>query len=229
MSGGDPGSDSTTINRETLISQVGGDTGNMPFVLTINQRNSREAGDLVDDLLRTLRPLPTEVAFQRSVGDEVQGVVDSATTAVDAALLALRARCWHVGIGIGAPVPPVPGRLADASGPGPGHARRAVDRARRTGERIPLAVEGPSRVIAGEAEAVLRLLGHLVATRTAAEWAVLDLLTPGARGQQSLVAQELGITKQAVSRAVVRSHWQEEWATRPAAAHLLELAAGPTP
>ncbi|KNC18707.1 hypothetical protein AC792_10445 [Arthrobacter sp. RIT-PI-e] len=199
----------------------------MRYVLTINQRDSREVGDLVDDLLRSLRRFPTTVPFQRSVGDEVVGVVDSATTAVDAALQALRPRRWHVGIGVGGVTPPVPEDLLDASGPGLVYARRAVDRARRTGERTPLAVEGPDGAIAADAEAVLRLLGQIVSTRTAAEWAVLDLMTPGARGQQKHVAQELGITAQAVSRAVVRSSWTEEWATRPAAARLLDLAHGP--
>ena len=199
----------------------------MHYVLTVNQRDSREAGDRVDHLLGSLRGLPTVVPFQRSVGDEIQGVVDSAITAVDAALQALRRRRWHVGIGVGGLTAPVPEHLADAYGPGPVHARRAVDRARRTGERIPLAVEGPETAIAAEAEAVLRLLGQIVSTRTAAEWAVLDLMVPGVRGQQKYVAEELGITPQAVSRAVVRSSWTEEWATRPAAARLLELAHGP--
>ncbi|MBG6183547.1 hypothetical protein IWX65_001509 [Arthrobacter sp. CAN_A214] len=199
----------------------------MQYVLTINQRDSREVGDLVPDLLKALRHLPVTVPFQRSVGDEVQGVVPSARTAVDAALLAIRHRRWHVGIGVGTLLPPVPGRILDAQGHGLVYARRAVNRAQKTGERIPLAVEGPDADIAGEAEAVLRLLGHIVYTRTEAEWNVLDLLTPGARGQQKFIAQELGISTQAVSKAVVRSHWLEEHATRPAAARLLDLAYGP--
>lgn len=199
----------------------------MHYVLTINQRDSREVGDLTGDLLKALRSLPTAVPFQRTVGDEVQGVVDTATTAVDAALRAIRHRRWHVGIGVGGLTPPVPERLLDAQGYGLVYARRAVDRARKTGERIPLAVEGPDGGIAAEAEAVLRLLGQIVYTRTEAEWTVLDLMTPGARGQQKYIAQELGITTQAVSRAVVRSHWMEEWATRPAAARLLDLSYGP--
>jgi hypothetical protein len=102
-----------------------------------------------------------------------------------------------------------------------------VDRAQKTGERVPLAVAGPDADIAAEAEAVLRLLGQIVSTRTEAEWAVLDLMTPGARGQQKYIGQELGITTQAVSKAVVRSHWVEEWACRPAAARLLDMVHGP--
>lgn len=200
----------------------------MLYVLTINQRDSREVGDLVTDLLRGLRNVEAVVPFQRSTGDELQGVVDSATTAVDVALTALRYRRWHVGIGVGGLHSPIPENILEAQGYGLVYARRAVTRAQKTGERIPLAVEGPDSTIAAEAEAVLRLLGQIVFTRTDAEWNVLDLLTPGARGQQKLIAAELGITTQAVSKAVVRSHWVEEWATRPAAARLLDLSYGPT-
>jgi predicted transcriptional regulator len=48
-------------------------------------------------------------------------------------------------------------------------------------------------------------------------------MTPGVRGQQKAVAQELGITTQAVSKAVARSQWAEEHSARPAAARLLAL------
>ncbi|MCC3281695.1 MULTISPECIES: hypothetical protein [Arthrobacter] len=199
----------------------------MHFVLTINQRDSREVGDQVPELLRSLRHIPAAAGFQRSVGDEVQGILADPAAAVDAALIAVRARRWHVGLGVGEIRRPLPQDVLQAEGFGLVYARRAVERAQRTGDRIPLAVEGPDTQIAAEAEAVLRLLGQLVASRTTAEWNVLDLLTPGARGQQKYVAEVLGISAQAVSKAVVRAHWVEEWATRPAAARLLDLAAGP--
>ncbi|QCU76839.1 hypothetical protein E7744_00255 [Citricoccus sp. SGAir0253] len=213
------------------------------YVLTINQRDSREVGDLVDGLLRSLRPVPTVLPFQRSVGDEAIGVVADPAAAVDAALRALRERRWNVGIGVGpfgaagpdgawtpGPVPDTQD-LRDVGGPGLVHARRAVERAAATGVRVPVAVDGPDAEAAAQAEAVLRLVGQLVLTRTAAEWAVLDLMVPGVRGQQKPVAAELGITVQAVSKAVQRSFWAEEHACRPAAARLLGLvdAAGAPP
>jgi hypothetical protein len=49
------------------------------------------------------------------------------------------------------------------------------------------------------------------------------------RGQQKAVAEALGITTQAVSKAIARAHWPEEWAARPAAARLLGLADGARP
>ena len=80
------------------------------------------------------------------------------------------------------------------------------------------------------AEAVLRLIGRLVLDRTPAQWKVVDMLRsvrhgqPGTHGTQKIAAQNLGITEQSVSRAVLRSGWQEEWAARPAAEMLLALA-----
>lgn len=197
------------------------------YVLTVNQRDSREVGDLVPELIKSLRHLPAAIPFQRSVGDEAIGAVADAATAIDAALIALRSRRWHVGIGVGELRLPLPAEIKDAEGYGLVYARRAVNRAQKTGERVPLAVSGPDADVAAEAEAVLRLLGQIVATRTDAEWKVLDLMTPGARGQQKFIAEELGITSQAVSKAVVRSHWLEEWACRPAAERLLDLVYGP--
>jgi hypothetical protein len=206
------------------------------YVLTINQRDSREVGDMVHDLLRALRPVRTVLPFQRSVSDEAIGIVADPASAVDAALRALRGRRWNVGIGVGAvgaldPAgpdgPAVPGalpdtrELSDVGGPGLAYARRAVEEAAKA--RVPVSVDGPDPEMAAEAEAVLRLVGQLVLTRTDAEWAVLDLMVPGVRGQQKLVAAELGITVQAVSKAVQRSFWTEEHACRPAATRLLGL------
>lgn len=205
---------------------IDGHTGGM-YVLTINQRDSRESGDRVEELVAALGRLPAAIPFQRSFGDEAIGVVTEARTAVDAAMIALRARRWHVGIGVGSLHVPLPERIADAEGFGLVYARRAVNRAQKTGERVPLAVSGPDADVAAEAQAVLRLVGQIVATRTDAEWSVLDLMVPGVRGQQRAIADELGITTQAVSKAVVRSHWNEEWACRPAAARLLDLVRGP--
>lgn len=211
------------------------------FVLTLNQRDTPDAGDRVDALLRTLRdaepavpglrtaPLP----FARSVGDEAIGVVEDPHTAVDVALRVLRERRWNVGIGVGSVTCadgsaslPASGDVNDAGGPGLAAARRAVEAAALSTARIPLAVRGLDAEAAAEAEAVLKLVGQLVWTRTAAEWAVLDLLVPGVRGQQRPAAEALGITVQAVSQAVQRSFWNEEHACRPAAARLLGLAGG---
>ena len=101
------------------------------------------------------------------------------------------------------------------------------------GERLLRSPAGSAGARAcANAEAVLRLIGRLVQDRTAAQWKVVDVLRSvqhghsGTHGTQKIAAQELGITEQSVSRALLRSGWQEEWAARPAAEMLLSFAHG---
>ena len=47
------------------------------FTLTINQTDSRRDGDRVPQLLKDLRHIPARLDFDRSVEDEVQGIVDA--------------------------------------------------------------------------------------------------------------------------------------------------------
>lgn len=218
------------------------------FVLTMDQRGSQKGADRVPELLAMLSDAASVLPFERSVGDEVQGVMSDANAVVEVALGVLRTGQWYVGIGVGGVKQPLPASPREASGPAFVAARAAVDRAKKTGERVPLSVRagnsarsiganrggslasgrarGAAADHAAAAEAVLCLLGRLVRDRTDAEWRVLDLLQPGTRGQQALVAARLGISPQAVSKAVFRSGWQEEQGARAAAATLLELADG---
>ena len=197
------------------------------YLVTLKQRDRRGDGDLGDEILRSLSGIATLAPFQRSGPSVLIGVPERAEDAVDATLRALRSHHWLVGLGIGSLYEPVPREAQYLQGTALGYAHTAVERSEHTGERIPLSVVGPDTAVAAEAEAVLRLLGQIVSTRSAAEWAVLDLLTPGVRGQQKHVAAELGISAQAVSKAVVRSAWVEEWAARPAAARLLRWVESP--
>jgi hypothetical protein len=126
-------------------------------------------------------------------------------------------------------------------------ARAAVERAKSGAAHVPVAVvsgglrrgaAAPSPAgsagarACANAEAVLRLIGRLVQERTAAQWKVVDVLRTlqqghtGTHGTQKVAAQELGITEQSGSRALLRSAWQEEWAARPAAEMLLDFAHG---
>ncbi|WP_285726526.1 MarR family transcriptional regulator [Psychromicrobium xiongbiense] len=195
------------------------------FVLTVDQKSSRSTPDLVPELLQALQAIPTVLAFQRSVGDEIQGLLDDAGATVEAIMLILRRHSWYVGLGIGAVEEPLPASLREARGPAFIAAREAVEQAKKTGNRIPLAVRGSIPTQQTEAaEAVLRLVGRLVSDRTSAEWNVVDRLVPGKRGEQHRVAQELSMTAQAVSGAVQRTGWSEELAGREAATLLLTQA-----
>lgn len=192
------------------------------YVLTVDQRNSTHEPDRVPELLEQLADVPAAIPFERSVGDELQGVLASPEEVVDAALRCLRGGGWYVGIGIGAVELPLPATPREGRGSAFVAARAAVERAKKTGDRAPLAVEGPSG--AAEAEGVLSLIGRFVMNRSEAEWRILDLLEPHQRGSQSAVARALDISPQAVSKAVFRAAWIEEWAARPAAHVLLHLA-----
>jgi hypothetical protein len=221
------------------------------YVMTIDQRGSTGDVDRVPGLLKELRPLSTSGRFERSVGDEVQGVVERPDEVVEIALHALRSGRWYVGIGVGEVDQPLPASPREGSGPAFVAARAAVERAKAAAAHVPLAVVAgsPGRVRAADggtgaagadgaaacanAEAVLRLIGRLVQDRTAAQWKVVDMLrsvrhgqagAQGGHGSQKVAAQKLGITEQSVSRALLRSGWQEEWAARPAAAVLLSFA-----
>ncbi|MHA7191650.1 MarR family transcriptional regulator [Arthrobacter sp. MDT2-16] len=196
------------------------------FVLTIDQAGSRTSADRIPDLLELLASVPTVLPWERSVGDEAQGVIGNAHDVVDAVLRCLRAGGWYVGIGLGDVERPFPPSPREGRGTAFVAARLAVERAKKTGERAPVAVEGPvgRADTAAEAEGVLALLGRHVLARSEAEWRILDLLQPGERGTQTAVARTLGISPQAVSKAAARAAWHEEHAVRPAAARLLAWA-----
>lgn len=212
------------------------------YVLTIDQRGSTADVDRVPDLIAALRSL-TPAPFERSVGDELQGVVERAEDVVEIALYALRSGRWYVGIGVGAVQLTPGGSPREGSGSGFVAARKAVELAKGSAGQVPLSVvsgsigrgrEMPPQAKEGamtsaNAQAVLRLIGRVVQQRTPAQWRVVDRLRAlqggdGKHGSQKRVARELGITEQSVSRAVLRSGWQEEWAARPAAAMLLKCA-----
>jgi hypothetical protein len=226
--------------------------------MTIDQRGSTTDVDRVPDLLAELSALSGAGQFERSVGDEVQGVLEHPADVVEIALHALRGGRWYVGIGVGAVDQPLPKSPREGSGPAFVAARLAVDRAKASAAHVPIAVvagvprrgqappppgaspdAGPGAGAARDgaracanAEAVLRLIGRLVQDRSGAQWKVVDVLRSVQQGQtsthgtQKIAARKLGITEQSVSRALLRSGWQEEWAARPAAEMLLSLAHG---
>ncbi|MCF4120742.1 SatD family protein [Antribacter sp. KLBMP9083] len=200
------------------------------IVLTVDQRGSTRSPDRVPEVLEHLADAAggrrgLVVAFERTVGDEVQGVLDDAGLATDLVLDLLRDGGWSVGVGVGPVEEPLPAVSREARGPAFVRAREAVERAKTRSAGTNVAVDGPDADRAAEVEALLRLLGAVRARRSTAGWEVVDTLASlpdGVRaGRQRQAAAVLGITEQAVSQRVRAALWQEEEAARPVAARLL--------
>jgi hypothetical protein len=199
------------------------------FVLTIDQRGSRRAADGVPELLERLagrlahlHPDAALRPFERTVGDEVQGVLAEPDAVVDVALAVHRWGRWSVGIGAGPMDRPLASSARASSGEVFVSAREAVERARSRAVPVALAVNGAAPTAAREAEAVLHLLVAVVQRRTDAGWAAIDAV---AGRTQRDAAGLLGISPQAVSQRLRAALWEEETEVRPVAARLLAEAA----
>ena len=195
----------------------------MPFVLTIDQRGSRRGPDRVADVLPRLNDsVPTVLPFERTAGDELQGVLAEADDVVDAVLDLVRLGGWSIGIGAGPVQRPLPASTRAGAGPAFLSARRAVDAAKQRPAR--LAVRGAVPTDAGDAQAVLTALAVIVARRSDQAWEAIALV--GGGRTQAEAAAELGITRQAVGQRLAAGLWELELELRPTAARLLTRAAG---
>ncbi|GAB3565582.1 SatD family protein [Spelaeicoccus albus] len=202
------------------------------YVLTMDQKGSRRSPDLVPQLLDSANraePANLLVPFSRTVGDEVQGVTDDPEHAVRLTMLALRLRSWWIGVGIGDVETPLPRESREGRGPAFVNARTAIDSAKAARSGVPVAVAGShpagtGAFAASDAEAVLRLVGRLVSSRSDAQWRIIDALVEDGdeRGSRKHVAAGLGISPQAVSKSLASAGWEDEKACRRAAAKLLE-------
>ena len=99
--------------------------------LTADQRHSRRSPDQVPDALARLEALSDRfvLGFERTAGDEIQGLTDKPEAVVDAVLTLSRSPDWHVGIGLGTVDLPLPGSTREARGPAYLAARTAVEQA----------------------------------------------------------------------------------------------------
>ncbi len=176
------------------------------IVVTADQRGSRTRGDRVPDALDAVNALDGDTlvrGFERTAGDEIQGIVTDGTAAVEVVVRLARLGDWAVGVGIGGIDTPIPRSTRAASGPAYIAARDAVERARR--RRPAIAVTGAA---VGEAvdraEAALLMLVALLERRTPEGWEAVDLARRGMNGVA--IAQTLGITQQAVSDRLRTAH-----------------------
>ena len=195
----------------------------MPYVMTVDQRASRRGPDRVAAALTELnagaRPL---LPFERTAGDEFQGVLGTPEAVVDVAVRLVRLGGWSIGIGAGPVQTPLPPSTRAATGPAFLCARRAVDAAKQRPVR--LAVRGTAPADAGDAQSVLSALAVLVSRRSDQAWEAIALVDSGRT--QAEAAAALGISRQAVGQRLAAASWELERELRPTAARLLARAAG---
>jgi len=195
----------------------------VPYVLTVDQRASRRSPDRVAGALELLngqfRPV---LPFERTAGDEFQGVLADPDEVVDVAVRLVRIGGWSIGIGAGPVQTPLPPSTRAGAGPAFLSARRAVDAAKQRPAR--LAVRGAVPADAGDAQAVLTALAVIVERRSDQAWEAIELVGNG--GTQAEAAGALGISRQAVGQRLAAGLWELERELRPTAARLLSRAEG---
>src|SRR5690242_15693024 len=129
----------------------------MPYVLTVDQKHSRRSPDRVPEAIARLskefRPVR---AFERTVGDEFQGVLDDPAEVVSVVLDLVRDGDWSIGVGVGPVEEPMPASTRAARGPAFVLAREAVEAAKRRPQGV--CVMAVNAAAGRAAEAVLALL-----------------------------------------------------------------------
>jgi hypothetical protein len=164
-------------------------------VLTVDQHGSQTQPDQVPAALDALAPVPARLAFQRTAGDEFQGVLDDPAALPVALEHLLRTDVWNIGIGIGEIETPLPDQAREGRGPAYVAAREAVTAAKSSPWRV--RASGPAEV-ARALESAVWLWAAVLARRTTRGWEVADLVDEGLTYEDA--ASRLGITQSAVSQ-----------------------------
>ncbi|MGN6089032.1 MAG: hypothetical protein ACTHNT_07075 [Actinomycetales bacterium] len=192
----------------------------MPIVATVDQQSSRRQPDRVGAALSSLQPLPVLRPFERTAGDELQGVLNDGQQALHTVLRLIRLGGFHIGLGLGATEQPLPASTREGRGEAYERARRAVERAKRRSAR--LAVEGPDAARARDAQTALDVLAALCRRRSAAAWEAIDLIEQGL--STTAAAARLNITRQAVQQRLTSAQWPLELDVRELVVRLLDAA-----
>jgi hypothetical protein len=201
-------------------------------VLTIDQRGSTRGSDRVPATLAGLADVGMLRGFERTAGDEFQGVLDDPAALATVVERLLREQSWSVGIGIGEVEEPLPESTRSGRGPAYVSAREAVTTAKSAPWRLRVAGADPDdRQRIRALETTLWLWAAVLSRRTARGWEVADLVDAGASYDE--VAKRLGVTQSAISQraqaaGIVEGRRARELVTELAGA-LLQDDQRPTP
>ena len=190
-------------------------------VLTVDQDESRSGSDQVPAALASLADVPVRLAFERTVGDEFQGVLDQPAAVVSALETLLRSGEWNIGIGVGPVETPLPDQARAGRGPAYLSAREAVTRAKSSPWHVRAVGEG-DRVRA--LESAIWLWAALLARRTPRGWEVADLVDEGLTYEGA--ASRIGISQSAVSQRAAAAGIAEGRRARELVEYLTRTALG---
>jgi hypothetical protein len=164
-------------------------------VLTIDQRGSTRGSDRVPATLAGLADVGMLRPFERTAGDEFQGVLDDPAAVATVLERLLREQSWSIGIGIGEVEEPLPESTRAGRGPAYVAAREAVTAAKSAPWRLRVAGDDPGvRAL----ETTIWLWAAVLGRRTPRGWEVADLVETGASYDE--VAKRLGVTQSAISQ-----------------------------
>ena len=194
------------------------------LVLTVDQRGSRTSSDRVPALVSALAPFPALRPFEQTVGDEVQGVLDSPAVLPDVVELLLREDAWHVGIGVGDVETPLPASARSGRGPAYLAAREAVTAAKNSPWHLRVVGDSPW---ARRLETTLWLWAAVLARRTSRGWEVADLAAEGL--PYDGIARRLSISPSAVSQRAAAAGIVEARRARELATDLTACLLGKEP
>ncbi|QNE47703.1 DNA-binding protein [Glaciihabitans sp. INWT7] len=183
------------------------------FAITADQVDSRHRPDIAAATMLALESLlgaGLVLPVDRTAGDEIQLLLDTADTALTAILALTRDGEWSVGCGIGDVTIPLPKNAREAGGAAFVAAREAVNDAKRRDTRF--ALRSPATTEAADAEAFVDLLLNLRGRRSTEGWEICDLLLAG--NSQAEAAKQLGITPQAASKRARSAALRVEFAAR---------------
>ena len=188
-------------------------------VLTVDQHGSQTQPDQVPAALEALGAVPARLGFQRTAGDEFQGVLDEPAALPAALEPLLRADAWNIGIGVGEVETPLPDQARAGRGTAYVAAREAVTAAKSSPWRV--RAFGPTDAVRA-LESAVWLWAALLGRRTERGWEVADLVDQGLTYDQA--ASRLGISQSAVSQRAAAAGIAEGRRARELVAFLTRTA-----
>lgn len=197
------------------------------FAVIADQVSSRSETDRVPAALAALADLPVALPFERTAGDEVQGLATDPASVVATVVRLTRLEGWRVGIGVGAVGLPLPDSTRAARGGAYLAARAAIAAARRRPTGLALETSrdgggdrhGELAEAAAHAESALWLYRSLLQRRSEEGWELMDLLDRGLSNAGA--AGVLGISPSAVSQRLARAARTEAQRGESLCVHLL--------